>query len=135
MRSADIDRGDLAGACDAPNVPDDRALASPGLLVSMQTVDSDLDPLTTPDGAIFGGPLDRQPDGSRSRATRTSYTQMEACRQCKYVLHSWISTMDVGQLPGGRDGVAIFRAATGRRALCYRLGAMLLLVFSEHVIL
>ena len=63
MRSADIDRRDLAGACDALNVPDDRVLASPGLIVSMQTVDSDLDPLTTPDGAILGGPSDRQPDG------------------------------------------------------------------------
>ena len=88
MRSADIDRRDLAGACDAPNVPDDRALASPGLLVSMQTVDSDLDPLTTPDGAIFGGPFDRRSDGARSRVARTSSARTEVCRQCQYVLHS-----------------------------------------------
>ena len=135
MRSADIDRGDLAGARGALDVPDDRALASPGLHVSLQAVDSDLDPLTTPDGAIYGGPVDRQPDGSSSRAARTSYTRMEACRQCKYVLHPSISTIDAGQPRGGRDGVAIFCPATGRRALCYRLGAMLLLVFPEHVIL
>jgi hypothetical protein len=135
VRSADIDRGDLAGARGALDVPDDRALASPGLHVSLQTVDSDLDPLTTPDGAIYGGPVDRQPDGSSSRAARTSYTRMEACRQCKYVLHPSISTIDAGQPRGGRDGVAIFCPATGRRALCYRLGAMLLLVFPEHVIL
>jgi len=42
--------------------------------------------------------------------------------------------MDVGQLRGGRAAEAIFRPATGRRALCYRLGAMLLLVFPELVI-
>ena len=56
MRSADIDRGDLAGARDALDVPDDRDFASSGLDITIYAIDSDLEPPTTPNGATFEGP-------------------------------------------------------------------------------
>ena len=85
MRTADIDRGDLAGARDALNVSDNRAVASSGLDITIFPLNSDLEHPTTPDGAIFGGPFDRRTDGARSRDARTGSPQTAACRQCKYV--------------------------------------------------
>ena len=52
MRSADIDRGDLAGARGALDVPDDRDFASLGLVITIYAEDSDLHPLTYPDGVL-----------------------------------------------------------------------------------
>ena len=80
MRSDDIDRGDLAGARDALNVPDYRAVASPGLDITIYPVNSDLEHPTTPDAAIFGGPLDRRTDGARSRVAQTGSPRKVACR-------------------------------------------------------
>ena len=121
MRSADIDRGALAGARGALDVPDDRDFASSGLEITIYAVDSDLDPLTTPDGAIFAEPFDRPPDGAHSRVAQTSSTRTEAHVQCSYVLHSSVAPIETGQSRGGRDGVAIFRLAIGRRALVFGL--------------
>ena len=56
MRTADIDRGDLAGARDALNVSDDRAVASSGLDITIIPPNSDLEHPPTPDGAILEGP-------------------------------------------------------------------------------
>ena len=58
---------------------------------------------------------------------------MEACKQCEYVLHSWIRTIEGDQPHSGGDGVAIFRPAIGRRALCIRLEAILLVVSCTHM--
>ena len=134
MRSADIDRGALAGARGALDVPDDRDFASSGLEITIYAVDSDLDPLTTPDGAIFAEPFDRPPDGAHSRVAQTSSTRTEAHIQCSYVLNSSVAPIETGQSQDGRDGVAIFRPAIGRRSLCIRLGAILLVGSFTHMI-
>ena len=117
VRTADIDRGDLAGARGALDVPDDRDFASSGLDITIYAIHSDHESPTTPNGANFGGPFDRRLDGSRSRAARTSPPRAEARKQCSYVLHSSIATIETGQSRGSRDGVAIFRPAIDRRAL------------------